>query len=94
MVTRIAKKLNKSIEQTNYDIFLMFNQEEIKLTRVPVNVLNYSVNYPLTDEVIDEIHETLKSRMENRLANFEKLVSFIRLKSDPIEIISKHLGIK
>lgn len=93
MVTRIAKKLNKSIEQTNYDIFMMFNQEEIKLSRVPVNVLNYSVNNPLTDEVIDEIHETLKSRMENRLANFEKLVSFIKLKSDPIEIISKHLGI-
>lgn len=93
MVNRIAKKLNKSIEQTNYDIFMMFNQEEIKLSRVPVNVLNYSVNYPLTDEVIDEIHETLKSRMENRLANFEKLVSFIKLKSDPIEIISKHLGI-
>ncbi len=93
MVTRIAKEFNKSIEQTNYEIFLMFNQEEIKLTRVPVNVLNYSVNYPLTDDVIDEIHETLKSRMENRLANFEKLVSFIKLKSDPIEIISKHLGI-
>jgi hypothetical protein len=47
----------------------------------------------LTDEVIDEIHETLKIRMENRLANFEKLVSFIKLKSDPIEIITKHLGI-
>ena len=93
MVTRIAKKLNKSIEQTNYDIFMMFNQEEIKLSRVPVNVLNYSVNYPLTDEVIDEIHETLKSRMENRLANFEKLVSFIQQKADQIEHISKHLGI-
>lgn len=72
---------------------MMFNQEEIKLSRVPVNVPNYLVNYPLTDGVIDEIHETLKSRMENRLANFEKLISFINLKSDPIKIISKHLGI-
>ena len=33
MVTRIAKKLNKSIEQTNYDIFMMFNQEDIKRLR-------------------------------------------------------------
>ena len=94
MTTRIAKKLNKSIEQINYDIFTLFNQEEIKLSRVPVNVLNYSVNSDLTDEIISNIHETLKSRMNNRLDNFEKLVSFINIKKDPIEIISKHLGIK
>jgi hypothetical protein len=35
---RIAKKLNKSIMQLNHDIFIMFNQVEIKLTKVPVNV--------------------------------------------------------
>jgi ATP-dependent DNA helicase RecQ len=94
MVIRIAKKLNKSIEQINHDIFMMFNQDEIKLSRVPVNVLNYSIIRPLTDEVIEEIHATLKIRMENRLNNFEKLISFINLKADPIEIISKHLGIQ
>jgi len=41
IVNRIAKKLNKSIEEINHDIFVMFNQDEIKLTKVPVNVLNY-----------------------------------------------------
>jgi hypothetical protein len=93
MVNRIAKKLNKSIEELNHDIFLMFNQEEITLSRVPVNVLNYSVTKSLSDELIEEIHETLKIRMENRLINFEKLVSFISRKEDPIKIITKHLGI-
>lgn len=93
MVNRIAKKLNKTIEQINHDIFLMFNQEEITLSRVPVNVLNYSVAKSLSDELIEDIHQTLKVRMENRLANFEKLVSFITLKEDPIKIITKHLGI-
>ena len=93
MVIRIAKKLNRSIEQTNHDIFSMFNQGEMELSRVPVNVLNYSVSYPLTDEIMDEIYENLKIRMDNRLNNFEKLVSFILLKSDPIEIIRNHLGI-
>ena len=33
IVNRIAKKLNKSIEQVNYDIFMMFNQEDIKRSR-------------------------------------------------------------
>ena len=93
MLSRIAKKLNKRIEQINYDIFPMFNQEEITLSRVPINVLNYSVNKSLSDELIEEIHQTLQVRMENRLANFEKLVLFITLKEDPIKIISKHLGI-
>lgn len=93
IVTRIAKKLNKSVEQINHDIFMMYNQDEIKIIRVPTNVLNYSVAKDLTDDIIEEIHQTLKLRMENRLLNFEKLVSFINLKSDPIDIISKHLGI-
>jgi len=93
MVIRIAKKLNKSIEQVNHDIFMMLNQDEIKLSRVPVNVLNYSVTKPLSDELIEEIHDALNRRMENRLNNFEKLVMLINLKSDPIRIISGHLGI-
>ena len=93
MTIRIAKKLNKSIEQINHDIFMMFNQEEIKLSRVPVNVLNYSVTSSLTEQVVDEIYLTLQWRMQNRVENFEKLVSLINFGSDPIEIISKHLGI-
>ena len=90
---QIAKKLNESIEQTNHDIFTMYDQDEIVIAQAPTNVLNYSVCDLLSDEAITEIHETLKVRMENRLANFEKLVSFINLRLDPIEIISKHLGI-
>jgi len=93
IVKRIAKKLNKSIEQVNHDIFVMFNQEEIKLAKAPVNVLNYSIQGQLSGELISEIHSTLKDRMENRLANFEKLVSFISSKSDPIKTIAEHLGI-
>ena len=93
LVKRIAKKLNKSIEQLNHDIFIMFNQEEIKLAKVPVNVLYYSMLKELTDELIEEIHSTLKLRMENRLKNFEKLVSFISSGSDPIKTIAEHLGI-
>lgn len=94
IVKRIAKKLNKSIEQLNHDIFLMFNQEEIKLAKVPVNVLNYTMQKELTDELIAEIHDTLKLRMKTRLENFEKLVSFISSKSDPIKTIAEHLGIE
>jgi ATP-dependent DNA helicase RecQ len=94
MVTRIAKKLNKSIEQTNHDIFTMFNQDEIKLSKVPVNVLNYSVTQQLSDDEVQKIYNTLKVRMETRLENFEKLISLISQKSDPIKIISEHLGIK
>ena len=93
IVKRIAKKLNKSIEKINHDIFLMFNQEEIKLAKVPVNVLYYSLQKELTDELIADIHSTLKIRMENRMKNFEKLVSFIQSKSDPIKTIAEHLGI-
>lgn len=93
IVKRIAKKLNKSIEQINHDIFMMFNQEEIKLIKVPVNVLNYTVEKDLTDELITEIYTIMKIRMENRLKNFEKLVSFISSDSDPIKIIEEHLGI-
>lgn len=94
IVKRIAKALNKSIEQINHDIFIMFNQEEIKLSKVPVNVLNYSISSEFTDELLEEIHSTLKIRMENRLLNFEKLVSFISSKSDPIKTIEEHLGIR
>jgi len=93
MVNRIAKKLCKSIEQINHEIFTMFNQEEIKLSRVPVNVLNYSIAQEMTDNLITDIHETLKTRVENRLQNFEKLVSSINSKSDPIKMITEHLGI-
>ena len=64
MVNRIAKKLNKSIEELNHDIFLMFNQEEITLSRVPVNVLNYSVTKSLSDELIEEIHENIENKDE------------------------------
>ncbi|MEI9918961.1 MAG: RecQ family ATP-dependent DNA helicase [Bacteroidota bacterium] len=93
MVTRIAKKLNKSIEQTNHEIFVMYDHDEIVITKAPINVLNYTVRHPLSDEMVTTIHENLKVRMENRLANFEKLVSFINLRLDPIHIISNHLGI-
>jgi len=93
LITRIAKKLNKSVEQVNHDIFTMFDQDEITLLKVPVNVLNYSVIGLLSDEVIEEIYNTLKSRMENRLGNFEKLVSLIEKRTDAISIISNHLGI-
>lgn len=93
IVKRIAKKLNKSIEQINHDIFIMFNQEEIKLVKVPVNVFNYSISGELTDELIKEIYSKLKIRMENRMINFEKLVLFIESKSDPMKIISDYLGI-
>ena len=85
--------MNISIEQINHDIFVMFNQEEIKLTKVPTNVLYYTIQKELTDELIADIHSTLKHRMESRLSNFEKLVSAIKSKSDPIKIISDHLGI-
>ncbi|WP_347160122.1 RecQ family ATP-dependent DNA helicase [Pontibacter chitinilyticus] len=93
MVTRISKKLNKSIEQTNYDIFTMYNQDEIKLTKAPVNVMNYSVPELLSDDLVEEIHSILKSRVEGRLENFEKLVSFISSESDLVEIIAQHLGV-
>lgn len=93
MVSRISKKLNKSIQEVNHEIFTMFNQNEIKLSRVPMNVLNYSVVGELTDDLVKQIHDALKFRMENRMANFEKLVSFINQKEDPITIITKHLGI-
>lgn len=93
IVKRIAKKLNKSVEQINHDIFTMFNQEEIKLAKVPINVLNYSIQKEFTEELIEEIHSILKIRMENRMKNFEKLVSFVESKSDPIKTISEHLGI-
>lgn len=93
MVKRIAKKLNISIEQINHEIFTMFDNGEIKLVKVPVNVLNYSIIGELTDELVNKIYETIKTRMENRLSNFEKLVSFINSKSDPIKIISEHLGL-
>ena len=92
MVKRIAKKLNKSIEQISNDIFIMFNQDEIKLIKKPINVLFYTVEKDLTEQLIEEIHETLKIRMENRLLNFEKLVAFIESKSDPIKTIAEHLG--
>ena len=93
IVKRIAKRLNKSIEQINLDIFMMFNQEEIKLIKVPINSLYYSVQKILTDELVTEIHAILKHRMEYRLNNFEKLVSVITSKSDPMKIIAEHLGI-
>lgn len=93
MVTRIAKKLHKSIEQANHDIFTMFNQDEIKLNKVPVNVLNYTVAGDLSEALIDEIHAALKERVEIRLNNFEKLVQLINQKEEPTRIISEHLGI-
>ncbi|KAA6333289.1 ATP-dependent DNA helicase RecQ [termite gut metagenome] len=93
IVKRIAKKLNKSIEQVNHDIFVMFNQEEIKLVKVPMNVLNYSIQGELSEELVNEVYSTLKDRMKNRLDNFKGLVSFIDSKSDPIKTIAKHLGI-
>ncbi|MBX9852070.1 MAG: hypothetical protein K2X86_09960, partial [Cytophagaceae bacterium] len=93
LVKRIAKKLNKSIEEINHDIFIMFNREEIKLEKVPVNVLNYSIEKELSDELIEDIYISLKHRTENRIMNFEKLVSFISSNSDPIKIIAEHLGI-
>lgn len=94
IVNRIAKKINKNIEQINHDIFVMFNQEKIKLTKAPMNVLNYSIQGELSEELANEIYSVLKDRIENRLGNFEKLVSFINTKSDPIKTISAHLGIK
>jgi ATP-dependent DNA helicase RecQ len=93
MITRIAKKLNKSVPEVNHDIFMMFNQDEIKLNRVPVNVLNYKVVGDITDELAERIYEVLRQRVETRLANFEKLVDLILLKEDPVQIISKHLGL-
>ncbi len=93
MITRIAKKLSKSIEQVNHDIFIMFNEDKIKLIRVPVNVLYYSVTGDFTDETVEEIYEILKIRMENRLRNFELLVDMIEKKNDLAKMISNHLGI-
>lgn len=94
IVKRIAKKLNKSIELINHEIFTMFNQGDIKLIKVPVNDLNYIIQKELADEIIEEIHSTLKFRMENRLLNFEKFVEFVKNKSNPIETIARHLGIE
>lgn len=93
MITRIAKKLNKSVQAVNHDIFTMFSHDEIKLNRVPVNVLNYKVVSELTDDLSSELHDVLKLRVKNRLENFEKLVELIRQKEDPIQAVSKHLGI-
>jgi len=94
MVTRIAKRLSKSIEHINHDIFMMFNEDEIKLKRIPINVLYYSVNGDFTDETIKEIHETLKIRMGNRLKNFELMVDMIEKNDDLTKVISNHLGIE
>ncbi len=94
LVKRIAKKLNRSIEQINHDIFMMYNQNEIKLVKVPVNVLNYSIEQDITDEIIQELYSSLELKMDSRLNNFEKLVSLIRSKSNPIKIIIDHLGIQ
>ncbi|AEW01664.1 hypothetical protein A4D02_06575 [Niastella koreensis] len=93
MITRIARKLNKSIQQVNHDIFTMFNHDEIKLNRVPINVLNYKVVSELTDDLSSELHDVLNLRVKNRLENFEKLVELIRQKENPIQAVSKHLGI-
>jgi len=93
LVSRIAKKLGKSMEQVNHDIFMLFNQDEIKLLRVPVNVLNYAVIMPLSDDTAEAIHAALKARMSNRLKNFEMLAAIINSDSDPIAMISVHLGL-
>ncbi len=90
---RIAKKLNKSIEQLNYDVYSMFNQGEVNLAKVPVNVLNYLVVDELSDDLVDHIHNVLSERTANRLANFESLIYAISSNSDPMHIIGQHLGI-
>jgi len=93
LVIRIAKKLAKSVEQINHDIFVMFNQNEIKLSRVPINVLYYTIDGALSDDVIEEIHDLLKDIMISRLENFEKLVEIINSRTDIVKSISSHLGI-
>jgi ATP-dependent DNA helicase RecQ len=93
IVTQISKKLNKSIELLNHELFMMYTQGEIKLSKVPVNVMNYSVVGALSDELVQDIHSTLEARNQNRLTNFERLVSFISSSNDPVKVISEYLGI-
>jgi ATP-dependent DNA helicase RecQ len=92
IVNRIAKKMNKSNEEINHDIFVMFNQNEIKLIKTPVNVLNYSILQELSDKMVAEIYTTIKLKVENRLDNFKKLIECIK-SDEPIRTITEHLGI-
>lgn len=91
LVTRISKTLNKSIESVNHDIFTLFNDGEIKLSKVPISVLNYNIKSDVSDSWIEDLHLFSKELMEKRLNGFEKLVSLIESNSDLRETIANYL---
>lgn len=93
LIGTISKKLNLSVNTIIENLHEWFTDGKIKLVTGPQKVLFYQLNRELDDQIIEEIYEDIRGKLEYRLENLGKLAELIQSDTAHHERISQYLGL-